>query len=456
MLENIKIKIHGFSNTAILKDLIDEFISPDQYEIWEDDGFLYDDCIHINKKISKDKDEIKREIFTKLESITGVRPGWGILTGVRPVKLAGELLQKFGDEKLVRSVFIDEYYLSEEKTDLIIDTYKRQNSMCGKPAENSAGVYIGIPFCPTRCIYCSFASNQVGDDEIQKYIPALLCEIEYVGKGIKENGLEVESLYIGGGTPTTLTPNQLREIISAAKKSFNFSKIKEFTVEAGRPDTITEEKLDVLLEEGVRRISINPQSMKQKTLDLIGRAHSPQDIRNAFGMANSKGFEIINADLIAGLPEEDMSDFIKTLNEVIEMGANNITIHTLAVKRASKLKNIDNNYHYTVAETVSEMLEAGRKILLREGFVPYYLYRQKHMAGSFENTGYCKGRTQGLYNIRIMDEHQSIIALGAGGITKRYYPETDKLVRIPNVTNYKEYINRIDEMCARKEKNLWR
>ena len=451
MLEKIKIKVHGFSNLAILRELIDEFISPEKYEIWEDDGFLFDDCIHINRSFSADRDEIKREIFNELANKTGIRPDWGILTGVRPVKLAGELLERFEEEK-VRGIFLKDYYLTEDKTNLVVDIYKRQIERCGKPGKNSVGVYIGVPFCPTRCIYCSFASNQVDYDEIEKYVPALIHEIRYMGEKIKENNLEVESLYFGGGTPTTLTVNQLKEVITAAKNAFDFSKIKEFTVEAGRPDTIDEDKLNVLKNEGVHRISINPQSMKQKTLDLIGRAHSPEDIKAAFELAKSKEFQIINADLIAGLPEENVFDFITTLNEVIKMGANNITIHTLAVKRASGLKNIDTNYHYGVAETVAAMLKSSREILHKEGFTPYYLYRQKHMAGFFEN----KGKTDGLYNIRIMDEHQSIIALGAGGISKRYYPETNKLVRVPNVTNYKEYINRIDEMCARKEKNLWR
>lgn len=455
MLEKIKIKVHGFSNLAILRELIDEFISPEKYEIWEDDGFLFDDCIHINRSFSADRDEIKREIFNELANKTDIRPDWGILTGVRPIKLAGELLERFEEEK-VRGIFPKDYYLTEDKTNLVIDIYKRQIERCGKPGKNSVGVYIGVPFCPTRCIYCSFASNQVDYDEIEKYVPALIHEIRYVGEKIKENNLEVESLYFGGGTPTTLTANQLKEVITAAKNAFDCSKIKEFTVEAGRPDTIDEDKLNMLKNEGVHRISINPQSMKQKTLDLIGRAHSPEDVRAAFELAKSKGFQTINADLIAGLPEENVFDFITTLNEVIKMGANNITIHTLAVKRASGLKNIDTNYHYSVAETVAAMLKSSREILHKEGFTPYYLYRQKHMAGFFENTGYCKGKTDGLYNIRIMDEHQSIIALGAGGISKRYYPETNKLVRVPNVTNYKEYINRIDEMCARKEKNLWR
>ena len=204
------------------------------------------------------------------------------------------------------------------------------------------------------------------------------------------------------------------------------------------------------------RISINPQSMRQETLDAIGRSHTPEDIRRAFALAARTGFRVINADLIAGLPGEAEEDFRDSLRQVLELGANNVTVHTLAVKRASRLKDIDSDYHYRDADTVAAMLEDSREILGEHGFVPYYLYRQKHMAGFFENTGYCLGETDGLYNIRIMDEHQTIAALGAGGISKRYYPEINRLERVPNVTNYLEYIRRIDEMCARKENKLWR
>ena len=226
-------------------------------------------------------------------------------------------------------------------------------------------------------------------------------------------------------------------------------------MEAGRPDTITAEKLAALREAGVERISINPQSMHEKTLERIGRNHKPQDIIGAFEMAEKYEFSSINADLIAGLPGESTEDFVKSLKEIIALAPENITVHCLAVKRASRLVDIDKDFHYKQAERVAEQLNASREMLKEAGYIPYYLYRQKHMAGAFENTGYCKKDKDCIYNVRIMDEHQTIIALGAGGITKVYYPEENRLERVPNVTNYQEYIARIDEMLDRKEKNLF-
>jgi oxygen-independent coproporphyrinogen-3 oxidase len=460
----IKIKIHGSVNLALMRELIDEFMPPQHYELLPDDGFIADDCLHINLQGSEDRDEIKREIFRDLYAVTGSKPDWGILTGVRPVKLAGEIMNSYREdtsdgggspEKLAAEKLMREYCLTQEKAELVTEIYDRETKCFGAPAENSFGIYIGIPFCPTRCVYCSFASNQVPDSEIERYMPALLREIEYCGRKSREYGMTPESLYIGGGTPTTLTADQLKALTDKASECFDMSGVKEFTVECGRPDTITREKLEVLRSAGVTRISINPQSMKQKTLDIIGRRHTPEDIVRSFETAASIGFDVINSDLIAGLPEEQPEDFDETLEKVISLGANNVTVHTLAVKRASRLKDVDQNYHYKVAGIVNEMLSDSRRILAGKGFVPYYLYRQKHMAGSFENTGYALPGTEGLYNSRIMDEHQSILALGAGGISKRYYPDRDLIIRVPNVTNYNEYISRIDEMCERKGRGFF-
>ena len=454
--ERIRIKIHGWEKPAVMRELIDEFVRPEEYELLPDDGFRCDQCIHINLAGSTDRDEIKAELFDRLYELTGRRPDWGILTGVRPVKLAGEMLEKVQNPDAVLHTLTGPYRLSEEKANLIVDTYNRQNSIFGKPKPNAVGIYIGIPFCPTRCVYCSFASNQVPDSEIERYMPVLLKEIAYTGKRMKEYGLEAESIYIGGGTPTTLSEGQLKTLLTEVKNSLHSPETREFTVEAGRPDTITPEKLAVLEILGVDRISINPQSMQQKTLDRIGRFHTPQDIERAFREARQFGFSVINADLIAGLPGETADDFRDTLQRILSMGANNITVHTLAVKRASRLKDIDGNYHYKAADTVAEMLRYSKETLTENGFHPYYLYRQKHMAGYFENTGWSLPGAENLYNVRIMDEHQTIIALGAGGISKRYYPETNRLERVPNVTNYREYIDRIDEMLIRKENKLWR
>ena len=239
----VPIKIHGVSNVAILRELIDEFISPAEYEIIEDDGFFHDDCLHINAGLKSDKDAIKREIFNALNTLTGVRPDWGILTGVRPVKLAGELIESMNSREAAQRTLRGRYMLTDEKTKLITDTYERQNTVYGKPKEDSVGIYIGIPFCPTRCLYCSFTSNQADPEEIEAYLKALKKEIGYVAEKLKANGRHPETLYFGGGTPTTLSTDQLKRVLDELKASFDFCTLREFTVKAERPDTIDEKKL---------------------------------------------------------------------------------------------------------------------------------------------------------------------------------------------------------------------
>ena len=441
-----RFNIHGEVNIALMRELIDEFIDPESYEVTDETG---DDVIQINCDMSSDRHTVKRELYRKLSELMGVKQKWGALTGVRPVKLAGELIEKMGLEK-AKERLSDFYYMSDEKIKLVTDMYLYQQELFGKAEDLSAGIYVGIPFCPTRCLYCSFASNQVPPEEIERYLPVLIHEIKTVGRRLSETGGSAESVYIGGGTPTTLTADQLSVLLGAVHEAFG--DVKELSVEAGRPDTITEEKLRVLKDMGTGRISINPQSMKQETLDRIGRSHTPEDIEKAFEMAIAAGFDVINADTIAGLPGEDADDFAATLKRMIEIGASNITVHTLAVKRGSRLHEADKQYHYRAAETVKEMLAVSQDMLACSGFRPYYLYRQKHMAGAMENTGYCRDDLACLYNVRIMDEHQSTLAMGAGGISKKYYPDENRLVRVPNVTNYQEYISRIDEMLERKEK----
>ena len=464
-----KILIHNIDNKYEYDELIKVFLPPEQFESFTDssydDGSIYEaPCMGegktpvllvFNEADFDDKNAIKREIFGELSQITGNVPPWGILTGVRPVKLTGEIFDRLGSEEMVRRELKEEYLVSCEKIDLLLDTYKYQQKICGSPKPKSVGLYIGIPFCPTRCLYCSFTSNQVPEAEISRYLEALKKEIVYVGKRMKDTGLWPESIYIGGGTPTTLTAEQLDDLLGTVEKNINLERTVEFTVEAGRPDTITYDKLEVINRHGVQRISINPQSMKEHTLELIGRSHKPEDITEAFQIAGNVGIPMVNADIIAGLPEETPEDFVRTLEKILALAPANITVHTLAVKRASRLVEADRDYHYLYAKTVGEMLGAGKKILAEAGYRPYYLYRQKHMAGAFENVGYCREETPCIYNIRIMEEHQSILALGAGGISKMYYPEENRLERVPNVSNYEIYISRLDEMLERKEKNIF-
>lgn len=508
-----KILIKNIEKKYDYAELIKIFLRPDEFELYTeeeldemtqgepsvtgktnpadtsaDSGDIDSEDIPLvfNESCSEDKNGIKREIYSKLAELKERKPEWGILTGVRPVKLTGEIFERvraeFSEngesteynssekaEKYDKSLCISEkvkatvrnelkntYLLNDEKIELLIDTYSYQQEVCGKAEKNSVGVYIGIPFCPTRCVYCSFTSNQVGDAEIARYLEALKKEIAFVGKRMKETGLFAESIYIGGGTPTTLTAEQLDDLLNIVELNMDLTAVREFTVEAGRPDTITEDKLEVLKRHRIERISINPQSMKAETLRLIGRSHEPKDIVSAFGMADKVGIAAVNADVIAGLPEETAEDFAATLDSILALKPENITVHTLAVKRASKLVEVDKDFHYRQGETVSAMLKIAKEKLKAADFRPYYLYRQKHMAGSFENVGYCKGDTPSIYNIRIMEEKQTILALGAGGISKMYYPEENRLERVPNVSNYEIYISRLEEMLNRKEENIFK
>ncbi len=346
--------------------------------------------------------------------------------------------------------------MSDRKIKLIDEIIDYQMKHVKEPDPNKLSIYVGIPFCPTRCAYCSFASNVADEDEIAEYLDNLYKEIRYTGELNREYkarlGNSIESIYIGGGTPTTLNAGQLERLIDELSNAFEIKPSEiEFTVEAGRPDTITEDKLQVLKDKGISRISINPQTMKDETLSLIGRDHSSDEIIKAYELASHYGFEIINADIIAGLPEESYEDFVDTLEKVIKLGANNITVHTLSVKRGSRMKDEDPSYYRRNAKIVAQMLEYSHDRLTSDGFSPYYIYKQKHQIGAFENIGYCKENTHSLYNIRIMEEKQTIIALGAGAIGKVYFPDEDRLERIPNVANYKIYSERFDEMLRRKK-----
>lgn len=453
--------INNINDKYDYNELIKIFLKPAEYRLFtknEYEGPQDDDdvVIEFNNEEFDDKNQIKRELYRGLSSITKSAPPWGILTGVRPVKLTRELFEKYGSREKVSDKLTDFYLLSEEKANLLMDIFEYQNEILGAADENSTGLYIGIPFCPTRCLYCSFTSNQQGNEEIEKYLDALIDEIEFAGEAMKHSGKYIESVYIGGGTPTTLNEKQLDLLLNTVEKAFDLSKVKEFTVEAGRPDTITAEKLKVISGHGIKRISINPQTMKDETLKIIGRSHSVADIRNAFKTASDTDSFIINADIIAGLPGETPKDFENTLNEIISLSPPNITVHTLAVKKASRLIENDADYHYRQAETVKKMLLLSKKAMRDAGYRPYYLYRQKHMAGAMENVGYCKDDTPCIYNIRIMDENQSILSLGAGAISKKYYPKENRLERVPNVSNYQIYIERIQEMKERKNKKFFK
>lgn len=447
-----RINIEGAAHINEYEELVKIFLRPDDFEMTDEAG---PEVTCFTEQ--EEKNLTKQELFRFLEKETGVHPKWGIITGIRPVKLFGMLAAE-GAEKACEK-FENYYLVSHERTELTRNIYEYQQELFGDGESNSAGIYIGIPFCPTRCLYCSFASNPMDEGKIEKYLEALYKEIDYCGEAMEKMDWHAESIYIGGGTPTTLRPEQLDGLLSRMEEKLISGRgnlCREITVEAGRPDTVTPEKMRVIKNHGIRRISINPQSMKQETLNAIGRDHSPQDVKAASEIARSEGIEEINADIIAGLPGEELKDFAFTLEEVIGLGADNVTVHSLAVKRSSRLKEKDPDYHYKRGRAVGEMLDHAADVLGDQGYRPYYLYRQKHMSGALENIGYCKNDAAGLYNVRIMDEHQRIIAIGAGGISKAYSPETRTLTRVPNVTNEEIYVERIDEMIERKEKDLFR
>lgn len=450
-----KFRFENIQNTNQYEELIKVFLRQDQYEICEalPESSGEDKCAVFS--FQRDKNALKRCIYECLRQETGKAPKWGILTGIRPVKLAGELYDATADAAKVRMILEQEYLLDPSKSALVLEILDYQRSELGLPQRNSTSLYMGIPFCPTRCLYCSFTSNQVKPPEIDRYLSALLRELEFCGRHIKEEGTSIESLYIGGGTPTTLNEAQMEAFLQKIGEWFDTGALKEYTVEAGRPDTITSGKLETMRKHGVERISINPQSMKEDTLRLIGRAHTVQETMQAFALARKAGMKWINADLIAGLPEETTGDFRDSVSRIIEMGAENITLHTLAVKRASRLKEMDASYHYGREAICEEMLQDAHEALRKAGYRPYYLYRQKHTSGNTENIGFCKEDAISVYNVRIMEEAQSILALGAGGISKVYYPEENRLERVANVSNYEIYIERIDEMIERKKNNFF-
>ena len=377
-------------------------------------------------------------------------PAWGALTGIRPGTLMTRLLERGLSEKAAVESMRRDYFLREDKAKLCLETAKTAISVERELEKRDVALYVGIPFCPTRCAYCSFVSQSVEKSMglIEPYLQALWREIEAVSKIVSRHNLRVRAVYIGGGTPTTLSAGQLSELIDRLYSSFDLEAIGEFSVEAGRPDTITGEKLRAM-DGKVTRISINPQSMERQVLSAIGRRHSPQDIRQAFALARGEFSGEINMDLIAGLPADTPDGFERTIGEVISMGPEDITVHTLAVKRGSKIAL--EGTERPGKEQVEAMLSIGDQALRGAGYRPYYLYRQKFMAGGFENVGWAKPGCESLYNILIMEELCTILAMGGGGSTKLVDRDRGAVSRIFDPKYPKEYIEWIDKTIKAKQ-----
>lgn len=404
------------------------------------------------------KETIKRSIFKVLKNRLNTYVPWGILTGIRPVKIIHNLLDEKISDKEIRTILKEKYYIMEEKIDLAIDIAKRERKFIYPIDKNKISLYIGIPFCPTRCYYCSFPANplkQFGHLR-QEYVNKLIKEIKGLSKILKETDKEIETLYIGGGTPTALEKEELDILINALFNELDLTKIKEFTVEAGRPDSITRGKLEVLKKHNVSRISINPQTMNDKTLEKIGRDHSVSDIIDCFNMAREIGFDNINMDIILGLVDEDLDMIRKTLEEIKKLSPESLTVHTLAVKRASSLKENIDKYELTRYEEMIKMIDLSMEYAKDMGLNPYYMYRQKHMLGNLENIGYAKDGYECIYNMQIMEEKQSNYALGAGSISKFVYVDEDRIERVDNVKNVEQYIDRVDEMIERKRREIFK
>ncbi|MDU2688221.1 MAG: coproporphyrinogen dehydrogenase HemZ [Paeniclostridium sordellii] len=412
-----------------------------------------------NEEIKKKtKTVIKRSMFKVLDKVFETYVPWGVLTGIRPVKIVHSLLDKGISESEIREILKNNYLIKDEKIDLALDIAKRERVFIYPIDKNKISLYVSIPFCPTRCVYCSFPANpmkQFGhlrDD----YIKALIKEIKGLAKLLKDTNKEIETLYIGGGTPTALEADQLDTLINALFKELDLTNIKEFTVEAGRPDTITKEKLEVMKKHNVTRISINPQTMNDETLVKIGRDHNVNDIVDCFKLARSLGFDNINMDIILGLVDENLDMVRNTLEKIKELNPESLTVHTLAIKRASTLKENLDKYELTRYEEMIKMIELSMEYAKDMGLNPYYMYRQKHMLGNLENIGYAKEGFECIYNIQIMEEKQSNLAVGAGAISKYVYVDEDRIERTDNVKNVELYIERIEEMIERKVKEVYK
>ena len=408
------------------------------------------EAVEYEKNRKETKNHLKYRVYRMLSDYTGTTLPWGTLTGIRPTKIPMALLEQGMSNRDIADYMRKTYLISPAKTSLGISIANRERHILRDiDYDNGYSLYVGIPFCPSICLYCSFSSSplSVWKKKVDDYLDALCKEIAYGAEIYKER--QLDTVYIGGGTPTTLEPEQLDRLITALKGKFDFTTVKEFTVEAGRADSITREKLEVLYRHRVSRISVNPQTMKQETLDIIGRKASVEQVLTAYRLAREVGFDNINMDLILGLPGELEADVQRTIEKIVELAPDSLTVHSLAIKRASRLNQWIQENGVSMLHNTDETMKIAAAGAEKLGMKPYYLYRQKNMSGNFENTGYARPGKYGLYNILIMEEKQTIVALGAGSITKRVFPD-GRIERCDNVKDVGLYIEKIDEMIKRK------
>lgn len=389
---------------------------------------------------------LRQTLYRLCRRLTGMHPPWGSLTGIRPTRLFYEALESGLDMAQAAEQVQRAFDVTEEKAGLLREIVETQRQL-PPPSDRWMDVYIGIPFCTTRCAYCSFSSGELGNGRlVEPYLAALMREMEQARDILDATGRTLRAVYMGGGTPTSLSEDQLARLLVHMMRLFPHA--CEYTVEAGRPDTITRGKLEAIRECGVTRISINPQTMNDRTLRVIGRAHTAQQVLDAYALAREVGMGHINMDVIAGLPGEGLEDFARTMEGARQLRPESLTVHTLAIKRSSRMHL--ENAPLPDGETAAAMVRMGQETAARLGMRAYYLYRQKYMAGNQENVGYALPGHACQYNVDIMEETTHILALGAGGISKRVYPEEGRIGRAPNVANIEQYIARVDEMTQRK------
>ena len=391
-----------------------------------------------------------QELYDCLSEITGYVPDWGILTGVRPSKLMNAVIDEVGEET-ARKYFTDTLKVSEDKTRLAVSVANAEKKIMEKSKSNSVSLYVSVPFCPTRCSYCSFVSHSVKNAHklMPVYTEYLCKEIDILGETVKDLGLRLETIYFGGGTPTILTGEQLKSISDAIERNFDTSTVSEYTVEAGRPDTITRSVMESLLQSGVNRISINPQTFNDDVLEKIGRAHTAYKTVDAYSVARDAGHKNINMDLIAGLPSDTFESFKMSLDKTVELNPESITVHTMALKRSANLFR-DDEAQLAGGRLTAQMLQYASGVLYKNGYYPYYMYRQSRCIGNLENVGWCKPGYECLYNVYMMEECHTVLAVGAGSVTKLKQPDGPKIERVFNFKYPYEYLDKFDELMKRK------
>jgi coproporphyrinogen dehydrogenase HemZ len=410
---------------------------------------FYEMKVDVNTK-KQFKNAIKSTLLHCLKELTGKEIPWGILVGIRPTKIVHEAMRQGKDKEKIYNSLIEDYNVSADKAKLTLEVAENESKFldCKKKA---VSLYIGIPFCPTRCSYCSFAANALkgNDGLVEEYLNSLILEIDEMLRFINKNEYNIDTVYFGGGTPTSISALQMDRLLNTLGKYVSLKDLREFTIEAGRADSITEDKLKVIKASGCKRISINPQTMNDETLQRVGRMHSSKDVIEKYNLARKLGFDNINMDLIIGLPGEGEAEIRKTMKEIYKLSPENVTVHTMAIKRASILNEMDYSKRNLEAKN---MYDIAAIALRNMGMYPYYMYRQKNMVSPLENIGYCKKGRECIYNIQMIAENISIIALGADGVSKVIFEQENRIERAANLKDVREYNRRVREMIDNKKR----